>query len=147
MKVRFWGKEGRFSGFKRAGVIGLALLLLLSFSGCSSSPQTQGAGQATVELKLAHFFPGSHPAEVELIQPWAKAIEEATNGQVKITSYPNQTLLQADAIYDGVVNGIADLGLSCFSYTRALSVAGGFRIAGCDLQKLQSVKQGRLGRN
>jgi TRAP-type C4-dicarboxylate transport system substrate-binding protein len=118
VKVRFWGKEGRFSGFKRAGVIGLALLLLLSFSGCSSSPQTQGAGQATVELKLAHFFPGSHPAEVELIQPWAKAIEEATNGQVKITSYPNQTLLQADAIYDGVVNGIADLGLSCFSYTR-----------------------------
>ena len=90
----------------------------LLFCGCSSSPQTQGAGQAAVELKLAHFFPGTHPAEMELIQPWANAIEEATNGQVKITSYPNQTLLQADAIYDGVVNGIADLGLSCFSYTR-----------------------------
>ncbi len=37
---------------------------------------------------------------------------------MKITSYPANTLLQADAVYDGVVNGIADLGLSCFSYNR-----------------------------
>jgi TRAP-type C4-dicarboxylate transport system substrate-binding protein len=118
VKVRFRNRERGLAGFKKAGVLGLAVLLLLSFCGCSSSPQTQGAGQAAVELKLAHFFPGTHPAEMELIQPWANAIEEATNGQVKITSYPNQTLLQADAIYDGVVNGIADLGLSCFSYTR-----------------------------
>ena len=118
MKVNLWNKECRlFAKVKKAGVLFLALLLL-SFSGCSSSSQPKGSGEATVELKLAHFFPGTHPAETELIQPWAKAIEEATNGQVKITSYPNQTLLQADAIYDGVENGIADLGLSCFSYTR-----------------------------
>ncbi len=119
MKVKLWNKECRlFAKVKKAGVLFLALMMLLSFSGCSSSSQPKGSGEATVELKLAHFFPGTHPAETELIQPWAKAIEEATNGQVKITSYPNQTLLQADAIYDGVENGIADLGLSCFSYTR-----------------------------
>ncbi|MEG3071516.1 MAG: hypothetical protein RQM92_12420 [Candidatus Syntrophopropionicum ammoniitolerans] len=45
-------------------------------------------------------------------------MEEATNGQVKVISYPQETLLKADGIYDGVVNGIADIGLSCFSYTR-----------------------------
>ena len=118
MEARIWSKAGGLSKGKMAGILVLAALLLFSFCGCSTSPQSKDGGQAAVELKLAHFFPGSHPAEMELILPWAEAVEEATKGKVKITSYPNQTLLQADAIYDGVVNGIADLGLSCFSYTR-----------------------------
>ncbi|MGI6453632.1 MAG: TRAP transporter substrate-binding protein [Syntrophomonadaceae bacterium] len=91
----------------------LISILVVSSSGCSD----QG-GQDTVELKLAHFFPANHPAEKELIQPWAAAIEEATQGKVKIISYPNQTLLSADTIYEGVVTGVADIGLSCFAYTR-----------------------------
>ena len=53
-----------------------------------------------------------------MIQPWIEAIEEATEGKVKIVSYPSGTLSQADAIYEGVISGIADLGMSCFSYTR-----------------------------
>jgi len=102
----------------------LVLVMALVLAGCSSTASSHGqdgqnaGGQKAVELKLAHFFPGTHPAETELVQPWAEAIEEATNGQVKITSYPGQTLLKANEIYDGVVTGIADIGLSCFSYTR-----------------------------
>ncbi len=96
----------------------LAALMLFALTGCSSKTAAPAKGEQVVELKLAHFFPSNHPAEKELIQPWAGAIEEATNGRVKITSYPQETLLKADAIYDGVVNGIADMGLSCFSYTR-----------------------------
>ncbi len=98
----------------------LSLLLIIAMSaalGCSnSSSEPKQAG--VVELRLAHFFPSTHPAETELIQPWIKTIEKASNGQVKITSYPNQTLLNADSIYAGVVDGTTDLGLSCFSYTR-----------------------------
>lgn len=101
----------------------LLLVLLVSvaaLAGCSSKVPSadQGKKQGTVELKLAHFFPSTHPAEIELIKPWAKAIEEATGGRVKVTSYPGETLLKADGVYDGVVSGIADMGLSCFSYTR-----------------------------
>jgi len=104
---------------KKPLIILLALLMVVASSACSSNNSAeQGSKQGTIELKLAHFFPSTHPAETELIQPWAKAIEEATNGQVKVTSYPGETLLKADGIYDGVVSGIADLGLSCFSYTR-----------------------------
>lgn len=98
--------------------LSLMLIAVLIVAGCGSASKPGNGEQAVVELKLAHFFPATHPAETDLIQPWAKAIEEATAGQVKITSYHGQTLLQADAIYDGVVNGIADMGLSCFSYTR-----------------------------
>lgn len=105
-------------------VILLILVLALSMviTGCSSDSNSTGGqeqGQAqTVELKLAHFFPATHPAETDLVQPWAKAIEEATHGQVKITSYPGSTLLKPEATYDGVVNGVADIGLSCYAYTR-----------------------------
>jgi TRAP-type C4-dicarboxylate transport system substrate-binding protein len=100
----------------------LMLILVLSTAvGCSNSSNESGQEQKqapVIELRLAHFFPSTHPAETELIQPWIAAIEEATAGQVKIVSYPNQTLLNADSIYAGVVDGSADLGLSCFSYTR-----------------------------
>lgn len=109
----------KFKSWGRGIVIGVVILSLVLVAGCSQPASAPAANNTkTIELKLAHFFPATHPAEKELVQPWAKAIEEATEGRVKITSYPGQTLLQADAIYDGVVNGIADLGLSCFSYTR-----------------------------
>jgi len=106
--------------FLRTGILIALLTLSMAFTaGCSqTTPPSDQGGAKTVELKLAHFFPATHPAEADLIQPWSKAIEEATEGRVKITSYPGQTLLQADGVYDGVATGIADMGLSCFSYTR-----------------------------
>ncbi len=102
-------------------LIALAIvMILLVFTGCSQQPSkpTVQTDQAVIELRLAHFFPSTHPAEKDLIQPWAKEIEEATNGKVRITSYPGESLLPAAQIYDGVVSGIADVGLSCFAYTR-----------------------------
>ncbi len=95
------------------------LTMLVTLNGCSKQAAPAGeVKQQTVELRLAHFFPSTHPAETELIQPWAKEIAAATGGKVKITSYPGESLLPSAQIYDGVVNGIADIGLSCFSYTR-----------------------------
>lgn len=104
---------------KKLLLVSFVFMLVFAVTACSTQTQSgQGQKQGTVELKLAHFFPSTHPAETQLIQPWAKAIEEATNGQVKVTSYPGETLLKADGIYDGVVSSVADMGLSCFSYTR-----------------------------
>ena len=73
---------------------------------------------ATIKLNLAHFFPATHPVEKVLVPKWIQAVEEATDGQVRVTSYPGETLAKASDIYDGVVSGIADIGISCFSYTR-----------------------------
>jgi len=117
-------KKGLFKSinlrpFGKGIFLGLLAMNLLFVSGCGQKASAPSETKSqTVELKLAHFFPATHPAEKELIQPWAKEIETATEGRVKITSYPGQTLSQADAVYDGVINGISDLGLSCFSYTR-----------------------------
>ena len=73
---------------------------------------------ATIKLNLAHFFPATHPVEKVLIPKWIEAVHEATGGQVQVTSYPGETLAKASDMYSGVVSGIADIGISCFSYTR-----------------------------
>lgn len=85
-------------------------LIAALFSGCGNKEQ--------ITLRLAHFFPGTHPAETQFIRPWADKINKATAGKVKITSFPAGTLLKAPDIYGGVVSGVADIGLSCFAYTR-----------------------------
>lgn len=128
----------RWRGASLMMVMAVGLMVLVA--GCSSatdSPPANNAGEATqkegeeggentgqqqemtqpITLSIAHAFPGSHPIETEIIQPWAKAIEEKTDGLIKIESYPVGSLLGADQIYDGVVNKVVDMGLSFFSYT------------------------------
>lgn len=109
-------------------LIVLSLIIFMGgvlFTGCSqadavveSNPDQGDAKRVSMNLSLAHFFPATHPAETLLVQQWAALIDEVTDGQITITSYPGQTLLAAPEIYDGVQSGVADIGLSCFSYTR-----------------------------
>ncbi len=99
----------------RTLLIAALVFLLISGAGCGG---LETEDDAVYELNLAHFFPAVHPAETELVQGWAAAVEEATGGRVVITSYHGETLLKAAEVYDGVVSGIADIGLSCFAYTR-----------------------------
>ena len=109
-------------------LIVLSVIIILGVSlviGCAqpeevieSNPNQDDGARVSMDLRLAHFFPATHPAEIVLVQGWAELIDEVTDGQITITSYPGGTLLAAAEIYDGVQSGVADLGLSCFSYTR-----------------------------
>lgn len=101
---------------KRIMTVLLVLSLTLIAASCTQSIGSKNT--ETIKLSLAHFFPGTHPAETEFVQGWIKEVEKATGGRVIITSYPGETLLKAADIYKGVVEGVADIGLSCFSYTR-----------------------------
>lgn len=89
----------------------LVLTLALVLAGC------QVEGKAQYKLTLAHFFPASHPAETVLIKEWSQALSAATDGQLIIESYPGESLAKAADIYNSVVSGVADIGLSCYSYT------------------------------
>ena len=109
-------------------VVVMMVLSMLSLSACggttssAASAGNSAAGAANadkkVELKLAHFWPATHPVEVDLVQPWIAAVKEATEGRVIVTSYPSETLIPSAEIYEGVKEGVADIGLSCFAYTR-----------------------------
>lgn len=71
----------------------------------------------SIELTYSNFFPPTH-IQSQLAESWIKEIEKRTNGRVKISYFPGGTLLKGPQIYDGVLKGITDIGMSCFAYTR-----------------------------
>ena len=44
----------------------------------------------------------------------AKKLKKGTNGQVKVQYFPGQTLTKAKQNYDGVVQGMSDIGILPF---------------------------------
>lgn len=87
----------------------LALALSMTITGPVSAK--------TINLTYSIFFPASH-GQCQAAMNWAKEIEKRTNGQVKIQVFPGGTLTKPQQCYDGVVNGISDIGMSVFAYTR-----------------------------
>jgi len=85
----------------------------------------------TANLNLANFFPASHFMNTKIIKQWIEEVEKVSEGQVKITSFPGQTLLKAPETYDGVVSGTSDIGVGAFAYTRGrFPVMEGFELPG-----------------
>jgi TRAP-type transport system periplasmic protein len=70
-----------------------------------------------MELTFSNFFPAPHNNSI-LAEEWAKAVGEKTGGKVKITLFHGGTLTPAPQIYDSVVKGLSDIGMSALSYTR-----------------------------
>ncbi len=70
-----------------------------------------------VKLTYSNFFPPGH-IQSKLAEAWCKEVEKRTNGQVVVEYFPGQTLTKARQVYDGVVEGISDIGFSVLAYTR-----------------------------
>ena len=91
--------------------------LLISATILLTIPASAIAKEKKIRLSYSIFFPPTH-AQCIAGEAWAKEIEKRSNGRVEITVYPGGTLTKAPQVYDGVVNGISDIGMSCFAYTR-----------------------------
>lgn len=70
-----------------------------------------------INLRYANFFAPTH-AMSQLAEEFCKEIEKRTNQKVKIAYHPAGSVLTAPRMYDGVVKGIVDMGLSHAEYTR-----------------------------
>lgn len=113
----------------------LAVLVLVAVAGCgggattTTPATTAAAGETTttagtessstagqkITLKYAFFageksFPG-----VQMLK-WKEEVEKRTNGQVTVQIFPSGTLLTAQNMYDGVLSGVADIGLGAATY-------------------------------
>ncbi|OPL16495.1 MAG: C4-dicarboxylate ABC transporter substrate-binding protein [delta proteobacterium MLS_D] len=75
-----------------------------------------GPAEAKITLNYSVFFPAAH-GQAKAAAAWAEEIEKRTDGEVTINLFPGGTLTNARQCYDGVVQGISDLGMSCFAYT------------------------------
>ncbi|WP_445621885.1 TRAP transporter substrate-binding protein [Kushneria sp. Sum13] len=73
------------------------------------------AGAAEV-LRVAHVWPGGSLIDRELFQAWAKSVEKASNGELRVQVFPGQTLAKSDQTYQSAVSGIADIGSTAQGY-------------------------------
>jgi TRAP-type C4-dicarboxylate transport system substrate-binding protein len=92
-------------------ILSLAVLAVL----CASIPAVADA--EPVKLTYSNFFPPANHQSV-LAEEWCREVEKRTDGKVVIDYYPGGTLTKAKQTYDGVVEGMSDIGLSCLAYSR-----------------------------
>jgi TRAP-type C4-dicarboxylate transport system substrate-binding protein len=83
---------------------------------CISGAPRRSVAQ-TIELTYANFFPPFH-IQSKLAEAWCQEVEKRTSGAVKISYYPGGTLTKAPQTYDGIEQGIADIGMSVLAYSR-----------------------------
>jgi len=70
-----------------------------------------------IKLTYSNFFPPGH-IQSKLAEAWCQEVEKRTKGEVVVEYFPGQTLSKANQVYDGVVEGISDIGFSVLAYTR-----------------------------
>ncbi len=74
------------------------------------------AAAETIEIKLAHFMPTMHVQHRMAFEPFAKKIDELTDGKVKIKIYPGGTLGNPKTMVDSIRKGITVIGFVLPSY-------------------------------
>lgn len=94
-----------------------ALFLVFFIVACFVSVPGNSEAQKVVSLNYSNFFPAPHKHS-QLTEQWCREVEKRTGGKVKVSYFPGGTLTPAAQTYDNVVKGIADIGFSCFAYTR-----------------------------
>jgi TRAP-type transport system periplasmic protein len=84
----------------------------------STLPAPAVLAQAPIELKMASFVPPTHSIWAGVLLPWAKKVEEASGGKLKIAPYPSMQLGgKAPELYRQMVQGIADIVFTLPGYT------------------------------
>jgi TRAP-type C4-dicarboxylate transport system substrate-binding protein len=94
-----WGRTKRLLTAVTAPAAGLVLLM--------AAPAAL-AQDKTIELKLSHWVPPTHPLQ-KAMEDWGASIEKASNGTIKYKIFPSQQLGKAFDHYDMAKDGIADL--------------------------------------
>ena len=106
---------------KKISLFCLCVMILVAGCFVIAPPKSQAE---PITLTYSNFFPPTH-IQSKLADAWCKEVEKRTNGRVKIQYFPGQTLTKATQNYDGVVQGLSDLGLMPFRvYPRPFSGDG-----------------------
>jgi TRAP-type C4-dicarboxylate transport system substrate-binding protein len=101
-------------------VLLVTLALVLILTGCaqpapapkppdSTTPATPPAPAKPIELRFSDHNPPNGRISVKYIEPWAREIEKATNGRIKVTMYFGEVLNKGTESIPAVMGGITDL--------------------------------------
>ncbi|MBI4800341.1 MAG: TRAP transporter substrate-binding protein [Desulfarculus sp.] len=91
----------------------MGLLLTLAIVALAWPAQ---AAEKVIKLKYTNFFPPPHKNSL-LTEQWCKEVEKRTEGRVKVSYFPGNTLTPPTQTYDSVIKGIADIGMSLLAYS------------------------------
>jgi len=102
----------------KKSVISVLFILIVALStvvGCGTSNNSQSTStnqesrsQQPIELKLSYPVPATSFTG-KIYDYFAKAVEEETNGEVKIKNFPSGTLVSNSQVYDAITKGTVDL--------------------------------------
>jgi TRAP-type C4-dicarboxylate transport system substrate-binding protein len=106
-------REGEHMEMKNLRLLAVFILSLLLLVAAEAG---KAHAAKTVVLKASNFMPAQHPQH-KMFEEWGKEVEKRTKGAVKVNFFPGGTLTPPQQIYDGVIAGISDVGLSVFAYT------------------------------
>ncbi|MFZ0447621.1 MAG: TRAP transporter substrate-binding protein [Desulfatiglandaceae bacterium] len=74
------------------------------------------AADKVIKLKVSNFFPP--PAfQSRVLEEFCRDLEKRTGGRVKVDYFAGGSLLKSTAMFDGIINGITDIGYSHVYYT------------------------------
>jgi len=90
------------------------LFIICVFLLCTVSP---AQSKDTVKLTFSVYTPPTHRYAI-LGSQFCDEIKKRTNGRVEIAYYPGGTLTTATKVYQGIVTGVSDIGMSHTAYTR-----------------------------
>jgi len=95
-------------------------MTILKSTICAAAGLAIGAMAQADELKLAHFASTKYHLHVEMFEPLAKAIAEATGWETTIRIYPGGELGAGPVKqYDRAIDGVADIVYALPGYTAA----------------------------
>lgn len=94
-----------------------SIAVLLIVVACVFATHSFVRGAEVIKLKAANYLPVTHP--MSLLSAWfCDEVKKRTHGRVEVNYYPGGTVLSPVKMYDGVVTGITDMGVSHIQYTR-----------------------------
>lgn len=100
------------SSSRRTAARSICAALLLALSGYAAGP----ARAETTTLRLSNWLPASHPIVKDMITPWAKQVEEATKGRVKVQILATP-LGSPQSHFDLARDGVSDITYGVHGYS------------------------------
>lgn len=103
----------RLSKVFRMALTGMLVAAMALAAGCGASKSASQSGGAggKVELKLAYHLPVDHHLS-KSIERFAKRVNEKSNGQITVTTYPAGQLYTDKSMNDAIMSGGLDMGLN-----------------------------------
>ena len=93
----------------------ISVVILISQLALGVSPAAAAPARVR-ELTFNTYQPPTHYM-THVFQQFAADVAKESHGSLKIVIYPGATLTKANGVFDGLINGVSDLGFSADGYT------------------------------